>query len=167
MSAGSALSHISRQRSVENQPLRIIDALDHDPSPMRLHSPLDHPSNRARQQNMLKTQHPRRQHRSVIAIEHRHHGLRNDGAMIEFGRDQMHGRAMKANPGGQRSRMSIEPDEGWQQRRMDIDQTSGKVPNETVGENSHETGKHDQINLQCVKPLDQRRIEGLAAGECR
>lgn len=167
MSAGSALSNISRQCSVENQPLRIIDALDHDPAMMRLYSPLDHPSNRVRQQNMLKTQHPRRQHRSVIAIEHRHHGLRDDGAMIEFRRDQMHGRAMKANPGGQRSRMGIEPDEGRQQRRMDIDQTPGKVPNETVGENAHETSEHNQVDLQCVKPIDQRSIEGLAAGECR
>lgn len=169
MSAGSALSNISRQLSVENQPLRIIDAFDHDPSLMRLqlHSPLDHPSNRARQQNMLKPQHPGCQRRSVIAIEHRHHGLRNDGAMVEFGRDQMRGRAMKANPGGQRTRMGIEPDEGRQQRRMDIDQTPGKVPNETVGENAHEAGEHDQIDLECVKPLDQRRIEGLAAGECR
>ena len=168
MSAGSALSNISRQRSVKNQPLRIIDALDHDPAMvrLRLHSPLDHPSNRARQHNMLKTQHPRRQHRSVIAIEHRHHGLRNDGAMIEFGRDQMHGRTMKANPGGQRSRMGIKPDEGWQQRRMDIDQTPGKVANEAIGENAHETSEHDQVDLQCVKPIDQRSIEGLAAGEC-
>lgn len=48
---------------------------------------------------------------------------------------------------------------------MDIDQTPGKVLHETVGEDAHEAGKHDQINLQCIKPPDQRGIEGLATGE--
>lgn len=115
ISAGSTLSKISRQRVIKNQPLRIIDALDHEPSLIRLHPPLDHPSNRARQQRVLKTQHPRRQRRSVIVIEHRHHGLRNDGAHIEFGRDQMDGRAVQANPSGQRTGMSIESGESREQ----------------------------------------------------
>lgn len=109
------MSEISRQRVVKNQPLRIIDALDQNPSVMLLHPPLDHPSNRARQQNMLKTQHPRGQCRSVIALEHRHHGLGNEGAMIEFGRHQMHTRAMQANAGGKRTGMGIKSGEGRQQ----------------------------------------------------
>jgi len=161
------MSNISRQRIVENQPLRIIDALDPNPSVMHLHPPLDHPSNRARQQNMLKTQHPSGQCRRVVTLEHRHHSLGNQGAMIEFGRDQMHARAMNKNPCGQRAGMRIKAGEGRQQRRMDIDQSSGKMLHETVGEDTHETGEHDQINLQCIEPLDQRGIEGLAADESR
>ena len=115
ISAGSTLSKIRRQRVVKNQPLRIIDALDHEPSLIGLHPPLDQPSNRTRQQNVLKTQHPRRQRRSVIAIEHRHHGLRNDGAHIEFRRDQMNGRAVQANPGSNRTGMGIESGESREQ----------------------------------------------------
>ena len=62
------MSNISRPRIVENQPLRIIDALDPNPSVMHLHPPLDHPSNRARQQNMLKPQHPSGQCRRVVTL---------------------------------------------------------------------------------------------------
>lgn len=50
---------------------------------------------------------------------------------------------------------------------MNIDQTPGKMLNEAVGEDAHETGEHDQINLQCVKPPDQCGIKSLPAGKCR
>jgi len=62
------MSKISRQRFVDNQPLRIIDALDPNPSLMHLDPPLNHPSNRPRQQNVLKTQHPSSQRRRVVAL---------------------------------------------------------------------------------------------------
>ena len=116
---------------------------------------------------MLKPQHPSGQCRRVVTVKHRHHCLGNQGAMIEFGCHQMYARTMNANTGCKRAGMRIKAGEGRQQRRMDIDQSSGKVLHESVGEDAHETGEHDQINLQCIEPLDQRGIKGLAAGEGR
>ena len=115
--------------------------------------------------HMLLCQHTSSQCLRRILWQHGHHGLLQDGAYIQLGRDLMHGGTGKFASGIDGALMGVQPWKSGQQRRVDIQQPARKVLHKTGGENAHETRQHHQGRLIAVDLLGQCSIKSLAAGE--
>ena len=61
-----------------------------------------------RQQAMLDREHPRRQRRLVVALQHRDRALRDDRPMVECGRHEVDGAAVKPHAVGQRAAVRVQ-----------------------------------------------------------
>ncbi len=100
-----------------------------------------------------------------IAVENRHHALRNHGPAIEFGRNEMHRAAGHAAAGGQCAFVGVQAGKGGQQRGMDVDQAAFVMGAEGGREDAHKSGQHDQIGLMAVDQFHHGAVEGFAVGE--
>ena len=106
------------------------------------------------------------QRRFIVAIEHRHGSLDDDRAMIQLGRDEMHRATVDPHTFFKRPLMRVQTGEGWQQRRVDVEQATFVMTHEIGRQNAHETSQHDQIGCKTVDAFSQRGIEGFAPGKC-
>lgn len=126
------------------------------------------PARRRRIDLVFDLEHAPGQRLGRIARQHRHAALRDDGAVVEHGRHEMHRATMRAHAGGQglrmRMRMRMQAGKRRQQRRMDIDQPARVVIDEARREHPHESGQQHVIGRVAVDLLGQRGVERLAAG---
>ena len=58
----------------------------------------------------------------VVGIQHRHRGLHDDRAVVEFRRHEVHRAAVNLDAGLERAPVRMQAGERRQQRRMDVDQ---------------------------------------------
>jgi len=58
----------------------------------------------------------------------------------------------------------LQPAEGRQQRRVDVQQPAGVARDELGRQDAHEAGQHHQVGLVPVDLLGQRGVEGGAIG---
>ena len=73
---------------------------------------------------MFHRQHARRQRLLRIAVQNRHHALRNDWAVIQFRRHKMNGTACHAAAFLNRPPMRVQAGKRRQQRRVNINAPS-------------------------------------------
>jgi len=111
---------------------------------------------------MLLREHARRQRMFVVARQHRHHGLGQDRAMVEFGRDLVHGSTGELAAGVNRALVRVQPREGRQQRGMDVEQAAFVMVDQARCQDAHETGQHHQRRLEAVDRRHQCGIKRLA-----
>ena len=71
-------------------------------------STVEHQTNRFGIETMLFDQDARRERRDGVAVENGHGRLQDDRTAIEFGRDQVHGRAAHANTMVERLTLRVE-----------------------------------------------------------
>ena len=90
-------------------------------------------------------------------------GLRDGRAVVEFGGDEMHRRAVLGHAGGQRLGMRGQAGKQRQQRRVDIQHAAGVVLDERRRQDAHEAGQHDQVGRVAVDFGLQYGVE-LGAG---
>ena len=116
---------------------------------------------------MLLREHPRRQRGCRVTRQHRHHGLRQDRTVVQFGSHQVHRGSGHLATGINRPLVGMQTGKGGQQRRVDIDQAPGIAIDETGRQDAHKAGQHHQRRLVgmviAVNHLRQRGIESLAA----
>ena len=86
-------------------------------------------------------------------------------AVIQRRRDEMDRAAVNAYPFFESALVGVQAGEGRQQRGVNIHQATGVVADKTIGQDAHETGQNDQIRLETINALGQRRIEGGAPGK--
>lgn len=120
------------------------------------------PADGLRVDTVLLVQHSRRERLLGVAAQHRDGGLDDDRAMVEVGCDEVHRAAVDTHAVVQGSRMRVEAAVGWQQRRVDVDQSAVIARHETRAEDAHETRQHHEIRMEGVDEPGQRGIEALA-----
>mmetsp|Transcript_42317 Transcript_42317/g.99297 ORF Transcript_42317/g.99297 Transcript_42317/m.99297 type:complete len:254 (+) Transcript_42317:3155-3916(+) len=124
--------------------------------------PFDEPAHRLRIDPVLRGQHARGQRRGIVARQHRHRGLHDDGAMVELGGHEMHRGTGQLAAHCQRPLVRVQAGEGRQQRRMNIEQTAGIARREAGRQDAHEAGQHDQVGREPVNDARQLGIKVLA-----
>src|SRR5215831_10222850 len=70
---------------------------------------------------VLLRENPLGEPRGVVAGQHRHGGLHDDGALVHGGADEVDGAAGEAHAGGEHTLVDVDTLEGGQQRGMDVD----------------------------------------------
>ena len=111
---------------------------------------------------MLDREHAGGQRLGSVVVVYRHRALDDDRARIHLGDDEMHAGAVNLDPGGDRARVRIEPLEGGQQRRVDVEHAAGPVPDEPRRQQPHEAGEADEIDAVCFEHRLHRALERLA-----
>ena len=96
--------------------------------------------------------------------QHRHDRLADDGAAVEDGRHEVHGRAVHAAARVDRALMRVETGKEWQKRRVDVENLSFVAAYEPLREDSHEARENDHGGLIGVDRRGKRLFEGFARG---
>src|SRR6185312_4416252 len=97
----------------------------------------------------------------------RNRALDDDRPGIHFGNDKMHGRAVARRARFERASVRVEPLEGRQQSRMDIEQALRPLLDEPRGEQPHKAGKAHDFDAMPRKHALQGALEGGAVlAEC-
>jgi len=146
------------------KPERLVAEVGH-PAVLQFQFALDEPAHRARVEHMLGRQHAPRERGLVVAGQHRHHRLRDDRPVVQFGADEMHRGAGHLATGIDRPAMRVQPRERRQQRRMDVEHPARVARHELRRQDAHEAGQHDQVRRMAVDRLGQRRVECRAVRE--
>ncbi len=126
---------------------------------------LDQPAHGAWVEHVLAGQHTRRQRCLGVARQHRHHGLRNDGTVIEFGGHEVHRRAGQLAARLDGTPVGVQAGEGRQQRGVHIHHAAFELLHEASREDAHEAGQHQHIGLVAAHDAGQFGIEGFAVGK--
>ena len=100
---------------------------------------------------MLGAQHARGEIVRGVGGPHRHGGLRDDRARVHRRAHEVHRAAVDADAGGQRPSVRVEPLEGRQQRRVDVDQAVAPALDEGAG--IFETGSVVAANANIFETL--------------
>jgi len=95
----------------------------------------------------------------IIARQHGHHTLNEDGTIIEFGAHQMDAAAMDTNPGFERARMGVQAFEGRQKRGVDIQKPVFPAFHEPRRQNTHEASETDKFDASLIQSLIQGLIK--------
>lgn len=114
---------------------------------------------------MLLREHACGQPLGGVAGQHRHHGLVQDLAVVQLGRDLVHGGAGKAATGIDGPLVRVEPGKGGQQGRVDVEQAPGVVRHKAGGQDAHEARQHHQSRRIPVQLGHQGRVKILARGK--
>lgn len=114
---------------------------------------------------MLLREHACSQCIGRVLRQYRHHGLGEDGAMIEFGRDLMHGGASKFATCLYSALMGIQARKRWQQRGVNIQHAPLVMRNKTRGQDAHEPCQNHQRRIESIYGLHQGLVKRLAAVE--
>ena len=88
----------------------------------------------------------------------------DDRPAVEFGVDEMHGRAAHAHAVLERLPLRVEAGKRRQQRRMDVQDPFGKRLEQRRPDQPHEAGQTDQIDVARAQLLDERPVVGVAVG---
>ena len=83
---------------------------------------------------MLLRQHPRSQCVCGVVGQYGHYRLSEDGAVVEFGSDAVHGGSGKFAAGFDGALMRVQAREGGQQRGVDVEQSAFVVRHKAWGE---------------------------------
>ena len=111
-------------------------------------------------------EHPCGQSVGRVAGFHRHAGLAEDRAAVEFRRDQMHRRPGLRIACGERAGMGVQPRIFRQQRGVDVQHPSAETRHELRGQDPHEPGEAQDVGLRRQQRLEQRGLErGAVAAE--
>ena len=81
--------------------------------------------------------------------------MQYDGPPIELGCHVMHAGSMLKVACGQRTFMRMQAFVPWQQRGMDVEQSTGVVCDKARRQHAHEAGQHDQFGAAGVDGLHQ------------
>lgn len=112
---------------------------------------------------MLKFQHTRSQCFCCVAWQHPQHGLVHNRTVVKLRGDQMNSHAMHPNPRLQSLLVGSQTWKRWQQRGMNIHQST-KVPvYKPFGQYPHEAGQHQPIRLVSINQVGQGCIKGFPA----
>ena len=113
---------------------------------------------------MLLRQHPRRQLLRIVIRHHGYSSLNHDRPLIQLWRDEMHRGAMQPHASRDGPGMGIQTGKGWQQGRMNIQQTTFIALYKRLAQDAHEACQQQQIGIERLDAAGQRSIEGLASG---
>src|SRR5262245_35262922 len=86
-----------------------------------------------------------------VAVEHRHGGLKHDWAAIELRRNQMYRGATHTHAVRQRLPLSIQPGEGRQERRVNVEDAVRESLEQRRADAAHETGETDETDTAIVQ----------------
>ena len=107
---------------------------------------------------MLLREHARRQHFGGVARQHRHHGLRQDGPVVQRRCHLVHGDTRHFATRLNGPLVGVQTRKGRQQRRMNIEQAALKLAGETRRQDTHKARQHHQRRLtRQVKLRNQLR----------
>jgi hypothetical protein len=126
---------------------------------------LDEPSHRQRVDAVLGGQHAVGQGLGIVVGSQRHHRLQHDRPMVQFGCDEVHRGAAQLAAGLDGALVRVQPREGRQQRRVDVEQPALEAAHEALAEDAHEAGQHQQVRGEGIDGPGQRVVESLARGE--
>lgn len=130
-----------------------------------LHATFGQPARGGREGSMLDVENTLGQALRGIARQDGHAALRDDRTVIQHGRDEVHGAAVRPHTGRQGLRMGMQARKRGQQRRMDVDEAARIMPDKARRQHTHEAGEQNVVGLVAVDLGHQRGVEGLAAGE--
>ena len=111
---------------------------------------------------MLLREHPGGQAVGGVARHDRHHGLRQDVAVVQFCGHTVHRGPCKLAPCINGTLVRVQAGERGQQGGVDVDQTPGIVRHKTWRQDAHEAGQHHQAGLVGINRLHQGCIESGA-----
>ena len=97
-----------------------------------------------------------------VIIEHRNHGLANNGACVHTFVHQMDGASCALDAIFQRLLLRVQTGKGRQQGGMNVQDSLGKGPNEVRTQNAHKTRQTNQIHLVGPKHGHHFTVIGLA-----
>jgi uncharacterized protein YceH (UPF0502 family) len=97
-----------------------------------------------------------------VTGQHRHHGLRQNSAMVQLRRHLVHRRARHLAPCVNGALVGMHAGKRRQQRRVDIEQPAGIMLRKAGREDAHEARQHHQLRRMQVNPRHQCRVKGLA-----
>ena len=110
---------------------------------------------------MLLAQHPGSQSCSRIALQDRHHRLRQNASLVQLGSDFMHGCPSHDAAHVNGALVGIQARKSREQRRVNVDQTPCVVLCKAWRQNPHETSQHHQRGVIAVNGQLQRSVEGF------
>ena len=99
----------------------------------------------------------------VVAVEDGDGRLREDGAGIHSGVDEVHGAAGDAHAVRERLRLRVDAGERGEERGVDVDDAVRERVEEDRRDEAHEAGEHDARGAVRAERLDDGGVEGLAA----
>ena len=97
-----------------------------------------------------------------IVVEHGYGLLQNDGAAVEIFIDEMHGTAGLFNAMGPGLLLGVETGKRGQQRRVNIEDSSGKMRNEVSAKQTHVAGEANEIEPLLVEQSGDLPVVGIA-----
>ncbi len=100
-----------------------------------------------------------------VGVENGHRGLQHDGSRVEVAVDEMNGGAAHLHAVLPRLVLRLEPGEGGQQRRVDVQDGVGKGGDEHRAEKAHEAGQAHEADITGPKFLDEPAIVVLTTRE--
>ena len=86
-------------------------------------------------------------------------GMAGPGAAWEKARRSAAG---EPDAGGDRAGVGVEAAEGWQQRRMNVDQAVAPIVKECLGDQAHESGQAGELGARRADRCAERLVERLA-----
>ena len=115
---------------------------------------------RPRINQVLVAQDARGQRAGVVAGQHRHHRLGDDGAVVKLSRHPMHAGAGDLAAGVQGALVRVQAGKSRQQRGVNIEQPPGVMGHKSRAQDAHEARQQHQRGLVAVNGLDECRIKG-------
>ncbi len=98
-----------------------------------------------------------------VVLQDRHGPLDEDGAVVEFGADEVDGAAVDADASLQGTGVGVEAFEGGQERGMDVEEAVLPALHEPGAQDAHETRQADEPDAGLVQFLVQRPLERLTS----
>ena len=120
------------------------------------------PAQRLGVDEMLAGQHPLSQRVGVVTHANGHHGLHDDGPVVELGGHKVHCGADHFAACVQSTLVRVQAREGRQQRGVNVEQTAGVMSNKGGTQHAHEASQHNQIGRVRINGAAQRRVEVFA-----
>ena len=102
------------------------------------------------------------QHIRRVVRQHGHRRLRDDGAFIHLGTDEMHRGAREAHACIDCALMHMQALEGGQERGVDVEHPVAPPVDEIVGQDAHEARIADEFDLRIFQRAVKHRVELLA-----